>query len=305
MTGRTGAVRKAIRNRFRTLRSLMAFFAGDRQMRFPQGESCALMLRDRVRGRLEPSQGMALLAPIPVRRPRKLPFMRILVAILALREANLVAGGCSGRHMAFVAGDSGMLAIQPIPGRGMHLYVKERRLPSLDRMAFGALPLLLPSGELAAMRVGSMAIRAFHEGNRPLKVSSVMAFQAVHLSVLSEERILCLRVIELALLAGLFPAVGRVAYLARFGEGPVMDIGMAVGATLEGYSPEPRFPSRLGGCVAFFAGNMSMISAEWVATFRMVEILGSLPINEVVALQAILAELALVYVLMAAPAILR
>ena len=64
-------------------------------------------------------------------------------------------------------------------------------------------------------------------------------------------------------------------------------------------------PTRHIRLVAFFAGDLDVETRQRIARLRMIELLRGLPIREVVTLQAVVTELALMRVLVARHAILR
>lgn len=59
------------------------------------------------------------------------------------------------------------------------------------------------------------------------------------------------------------------------------------------------------GLMALLTGNLDMRSGQGIARFRVVKLLGRLPIREVVAALAVLAELSLVWILVASHTVLR
>lgn len=102
-----------------------------------------------------------------------------------------------------------------------------------------------------------------------------------------------------------FPTGGCVAGFARSLERALMRIGVAGDA---GVKFDPREFHRLvraGREVALLAGHLGVHTCQRIFCFRMVELLGLLPVGHVVAALAIGAELPFVDVLMAGCAILR
>jgi len=113
--------------------------------------------------------------------------------------------------VAFRASNSRVFARQWIGRRDMRLHVEERRLPSVHVVATRAFAFVRPRGELARVRVGLVTVCALFEGNRLFEISSRVATQAVHLRMLSEQRIFRLRVVELLVRGDFFPTAGCVA----------------------------------------------------------------------------------------------
>ena len=104
--------------------------------------------------------------------------------------------------------------------------------------------------------------------------------------------------------ADFLPAGRRVAGFASALERSFMRVGVTIHA---GFKFQSAIFHRFVGTgreVAFFAGYLRMHPGEGILGFRVIELLRLLPVGEVVAAQAIIAELAFVHVLMAACAIL-
>jgi hypothetical protein len=102
-----------------------------------------------------------------------------------------------------------------------------------------------------------------------------------------------------------FPTGRRMTGLARSLESALVQIGVAVNA---GAEFDPRELHRFIGAgreVALFAGYLGVHSGQRILCFRMVELLGLLPVGHVVAALAVGAELPFVDVFMAGHAILR
>lgn len=85
----------------------------------------------------------------------------------------------------------------------------------------------------------------------------------------------------------------------------VMRIGMAIGALRERNAGESRLASRRRGSMALRTGNLSVQAGQRVMGFRMIEIRRCLPIYEIVTLQTIRTQAAVMNVFMARNAILR
>lgn len=104
---------------------LVAFRASDSKMRPGQREARFLVQRDCIRRWLETVYVVARFAPVRVWRSRKLTAVRVLMAIGAFLERNVVARCSSCRNMAFVAGDGRMLPFQRVSGELMLLHAEE------------------------------------------------------------------------------------------------------------------------------------------------------------------------------------
>jgi hypothetical protein len=171
-------------------------------------------------------------------------------------------------------------------------------------VAKGAFTLVLAISELALMRV-LMAVAALRERDRLLEVSFGMAPNAVHIRMFADQREFRLRVVESFVLRYLFPARGRMAGLARLRESSMMWIAVAVAAFRERDARESRRAARSGRRMAFFAGHLRVKSRQGVSRFAVIELLRRFPIHEIVALEAILAQLPLVRIVVAGNAILH
>ena len=96
-----------------------------------------------------------------------------------------------------------------------------------------------------------------------------------------------------------------MAGFARSFERPLVRIGVAVDAGPEFYPRELHGLFRAGREVALLAGYLGVHPGQRVLCFRMVELLGLLPVGHIVATLAVGAELPFVDILMARHAILR
>src|ERR1700674_4442380 len=79
---------------------------------------------------------------------------------------------------------------------------------------------------------------------------------------------------------------------------------MAVNASLELHVLVARRSARLVWLMALLAGNLDVQAGQWVAGLRVIELLRRFPIRKVMALQAIIAQLSLVHILVARHAVL-
>jgi hypothetical protein len=133
-----------------------------------------------------------------------------------------------------------------------------------------------------------MAIRALFEDERFLEVSTSMALRALEFRMLSQQRILGLRMVKfLAHGSGgnLLPSARVVAGLASLGKATFMWIAVTIRALGKGQSDEPGLV--IGpGCMALLAGDLRVHPGERIASFPVVELADVLPVGRVVALLA-------------------
>lgn len=175
-------------------------------------------------------------------------------------------------------------------------------------MTGGALDAFWPLCELAVVFV-FMAVSALGEGKLFLKVAFEVTCFALDRLVFSHQRVLGLRVIEgvaQSRCRDTFPTACVMAGGASFVlEAALVRIGVAVVALTE----RKAFISRRAlsvGRVALLAFHFLVKSGQRVTRFAVIEFPGSiLPVDEVVALDAILAEAAFVKILVACSAGLR
>ena len=283
---------------------LVTLDAGNGCVRTAQGESCFVVGRGREPDGMKRLHRVAVFAAILVRRPGKLAFVNVNVAGGAVRLRDLVDGIRSFRDMALLAGHGGMFAGERIFCVRMHGHGEERRLPPADVVALRALATGSALAELSAMRVGPVAVGAFRKGDGRLEVAPQVALFACDRAVLPQQEKLCFRVIKISFHPHLLPRNRVVARLAGVGKHSLVRIGMAGNAGGEG---NPHiFHIRFGPChlhVAFLAGDALVRTDQRVFRFGMIEFWCPLPIRKRVAGQAILVQLAVVLVDVAAQAI--
>ena len=274
-------------------------------MRARQAEAALLMLRDREGRGMESADRVARLAPVAVRLRRKLPLVNVLVAVETFRKRELVPRGGSCGNVALIARHLGVLTFKRIRRESVFLHAEQRGLPAVYGVAGGAFALVLSLRELPAMRIGRMAIRTIGERHRLLEIASRVALQAIDRRVLAEEGEFRLCVIELLARRNLLPAGSGVARLAGLRERAVMRIGVAITAFRKWNPGESRLPARRRRGVALLARDRRVEARERESRLGVVELRRRFPVVEIVALEAVLAELSLVRVLMARPALLR
>ena len=284
---------------------LVAFRAGDRHMGPCENEACVLMFCERKRGAVKVFYRVAILAAILIRRGSELLVVGVLVTIGADDEFHFVDGVFAGRCVALLARDGRVLSLQRIVRGGVFFHAKLRRLPAVHGVALRALPLAGPGLKLALMRIGSMAIRAPGELQRLLEISFGMAITATHLQMHPQQRVLCFRMVELRRHVDLLPAACRVTGFAGSFEGSLMRVGVTVDAGIE---LDPRKLYGLFGArgeVALFAGHLRVHPRQGIFRFGMIELLGLLPVRDIVAALAIRAELAFMDIPVAGDAVFR
>lgn len=170
-------------------------------------------------------------------------------------------------------------------------------------MARGAFTLVLAVDELTLMRI-LMAIDALCESDRLLEISVRVALDAVNIRVFAEQREFGLRMVKSLVFRHFFPARGCMTRFAGLRKRTVVRIPVAVAAFRKRDARESRLTAWSGRRVAFLAGYLRMKPRQRVARFVVIEFLRRFPIHEIVALEAILAQLPLVRIVVAGNAIL-
>jgi len=198
-----------------------------------------------------------------------------------------------------------MFSLERIVRSRVLLHSKLRWLPAVHGMAFRTLSLARARLELTLVRIGSMTIRALGKGQLFLEIAAAMALAAADFQMRSQQGIFRFRMVELHRCIHFFPTGSRVAGFARSLERPLVRIHMAVAAGAEFNPGEFHRFVGAGREVAFHAGYLTVHAGQGILRFRMVELLGLLPVGHVVAALAVGAELPFVDVLMAGYAVLR
>lgn len=187
----------------------------------------------------------------------------------------------------------------------MLLHPKERRLPAFDLVAFGAFPFAHSCLELALVWILGMAVDALRKRQLFFEIAVAMALVATDLGVRPEQRILRLRVIELLLgHIHFFPARCTVAGLAGALERALMGVRVAGDARVELEAGVLHRSVGAGREVALFAGHLGVRAGQGILCLGMIELLGLLPVLNVVATLAVRAELSFVGIVVAGRAIL-
>lgn len=171
-------------------------------------------------------------------------------------------------------------------------------------MALRALAFAHARLELTLVRINRVAIHALGECQWLLEVSARMTIDATDFQMAARKRIFCFRMVKLHRRTNLFPACRGVTRLTGSLETSSVRIRVAIAASLEFNAAVLHRFIRTRRKVAFFAGHLCVHTGERVLRFRMVELLGLLPVRQVVTALAVIAELSFVDVLVAAGALL-
>ena len=250
---------------------------------------------------------MAAFTFIEVRSGRKLPCMFIDVAVEALPKLDLVNGRLARRYMALLALHFRVLAFQRVLRCGMILNGKGRWFPPVHSVARRTLTRARTLRKLAIVWVWDMAIDALGKRDWLLEIAVLVARAAGHFDVLSEQGKLGLRVIELLpqrRRVDLPPTRSVMARLARALKLALVRIGVAVIATAERQPFIARRPIRPRR-VALLALHLHVRPGERIPRLAVIELGGLFPVNDIVALNAILPQLSFVKILMARHAVGR
>src|SRR5258708_1150702 len=207
--------------------------------------------------------------------------------------------------MALVAFNGNVFALQRVFGGVVLFHAEKRWLPSIHIMAFRALALLGPRFELALVRVRFMTIIAIIKRELPFEITLQMALSAADHGVLSEERVLGLGMVEFKARQQFFPSVGGMTFFAALLEGAFVRIDMAVDAGLELHVPVACRTAGHIWLMALLALDLDVKTCQRIAGLGVIELLRSLPVHVVMALQTIVPELTFVHIFVARYAILR
>src|SRR5215831_21121288 len=139
---------------------------------------------------------MAAVARVEIRGCGKLSGMPVLVAIRAHIKLQPIQRVLALGYMALSTLKSCVAGLERILGRGVFLDGEKRRFPALDVMAGRTLAAIWALRELSLMLI-FVAVRALLKRNGLFKVPVCVTLSAFDGRVLSFQRILCLRVVEL------------------------------------------------------------------------------------------------------------
>ena len=205
----------------------MAIDAGYGLVATGEREAGALVLQQRVIGCLE---GEAIVAPLAAIVPwgcRKLPVVFIPVAVHAESELDPVSSVLAGRGVAVCALSFSVRRSQGKAGLGMIGCRVSGGPPALHGVATLAPAAVRAFQELPAVRIGIVAIGAIGKGHGGLEVGALVAAQARHIEVFSQQWVAGLRVIEGGNERGFLPCRSIVAGIATLRELAFMRIGVA------------------------------------------------------------------------------
>lgn len=247
---------------------------------------------------------MALFAAVQVRSGSKLLVVLIFMAIRACRELHFILRVFPCGRVAFIASDSCMFPVEWIFRRRMLFNAEYRRLPGVNRVALRAFAFAYAGLELPLMRVNRVAIRALCKRQLLFEITSRMAVDATHQQMPAGQWVFCFRMVKLHRRANLFPTRRCVTRLTSSLETSLVRIRVAITARLEFDAAVLHRFIRPRREVAFFTRHLGMHAGKRILRFRMIELFGLLPVRDVMAALAIIAELSLVNVLMATGALL-
>lgn len=167
-------------------RCLVAIDTGDCDVSTGQHETRLLVPRQRERRRLEFLFCVAAVTAVEVRSARELLLVRVIVAICATVEFDLVARRLSCRGVALCARDTRMFSAQ---WKSREVVFRKKELGGLEplngvaRLAFSSIG---PFCKLPIMRIGLVAIGTLLEGNLLLEIAPGMALDTSHLPMLPQ-----------------------------------------------------------------------------------------------------------------------
>jgi len=130
-----------------------------------QGVARIAMLLDGISGAVPVDNRVAILAAVLVGSPGELVIVRILVAIRAGLELNLLNRVLSPGELTLRAVHLAVRALQGIFRSVVLLHAEGGRFPAVDGVALGAFPLFGASIELPLVRIRGVAILAVRERN--------------------------------------------------------------------------------------------------------------------------------------------
>lgn len=173
-------------------------------------------------------------------------------------------------------------------------------------MAFRAFALLGARFKLAFMGVGLVTVITIIERQLLFEFTVLVAINASHFGVLSQQGVLCFGVIEFKSRKKFLPTRRGVAVFATLGfERALVGIDVAIYASLELHISIARRPAGFIRLVALFTRYLDVETRQRIARLGMVKLICGFPIRKVVALQAVVTELALMHIFVARYAILR
>lgn len=285
---------------------LVARVAGYSEVRLSEREAGFLVLGQREPDRLERLNGVAVLAAIPMRRAGELAAVDVFVAARAVRLLDHEHGVRTARDVALGAGHFYVPAFERVGCGGMQFHSEQGRFPRLLVVAFRAGDAGFARLELAAMRIGRMAILAQQVRRGEFEIRLAVALFAVQGLVLPGQGELRFGMVKFGEATDLAPGGSCVALLAGALEFAGVRITMAchaVGKRDAGVLDKLR--RTFQGAMTLLAGQPLVRSSERVLGLCVAELFRALPTGHHVTAQAVLVELSVVRVRVAAQAIAR
>jgi hypothetical protein len=278
---------------------LVTVDARNRRMRARQRETRVSMLGDGKRSAMEIQNRVAAFTLVVIRRGGKLVVMGILVAIAAGSKLYFVNRVLARWDVALRALHLDVFALQWILGCVVLLHSEWGWLPPFHVVAFRALAFSWTGLKLALVRIRLVTVVAVRECELFLEVAVNVARHAGDLRVFARQGIFRFRMVKIKSRQHRFPTAGGVAGIAGFLELSLVRINVAGGAGIKIHVAITRGPSLRIRLVALFAGHSRMQAGERIPRFGMVEVFGCFPVLHVVALGALVAELAFVRIVVA------
>ena len=179
------------------LRGLVALHAGYGDVRSGQGKPRLLVPDQSKCGRSKGLHSVAGFTPVRERRRGELAAMLVLMTVGALRELDFELCCHSGRNVAPGALHAGMRALKRIGTCRMVLHAEPGRFPTVNDVAGLALVAVFALGELPAVRIGFVTVRAERVRQRLLEVPAVVAGATIDRAMLPQQRKRRLGMVEL------------------------------------------------------------------------------------------------------------
>ena len=162
---------------------VMAFRAGDGDVRAPQGKTRRLVILEAERCRLESGNGVTILAAVGARGGGELCAMRIAMTIQTGLKSRMVIGVGAFPGMALGAGHALMFASDGERCTAMIRFGEGRCSPALYGVAGSAVASAGAVQELRLVRI-AMTIHAFLMRHRSLEIGTQVTLQAGDIAML-------------------------------------------------------------------------------------------------------------------------
>ena len=239
-----------------------------------ENEFRLLVLGQAESGGLVCLDSVASVTGVEVWSPGELCRVFVGVTVGAALELHFEQSVLPFRDMALSTFQPRVSTLQRVGTQGVLLHGEQGRLPALHRVAGGALSTIGAFRELAAMRIGLVAIHALLESDWLFEVPIGMALGAIDEDVLALKRVPSLRVVETLvdrLQQNLFPSAGAVTRLAALGEASAVRIFVAIGALIERDAHILRLAVRSVG-VALRALHFLVQSGQRITRLRVIKL---------------------------------